>query len=73
MTLLATVQLNHLLRVDGVESVRVDHDTKQPRIGLKKDKQRLITRNNTTCLLNPWMAKHYTNISCLYCHRYRRH
>lgn len=28
MTLLATVQLDHLLRVDGEESVRVDHDAK---------------------------------------------
>ena len=35
MALLAPVQLNHFLSVDGVESVRVHHHTEQPRIRLQ--------------------------------------
>jgi len=39
VTLLATIQLNHLLRVDGIESVRVDHHTEQPRVSLREEEE----------------------------------
>ena len=41
VALLATIQLNDLLGVDGVEAVRVNHHTEQARVGLEWGKKGL--------------------------------
>ncbi len=38
MAFLAPININDLLSVDGIESVRVDNNTEQPRVGLQNNR-----------------------------------
>ena len=48
VTLLASVHLNDLVRVDWVELVGVDHYAEQPRVGLRGEGQRRGVKGDFT-------------------------